>query len=79
MPKSKHVIPWRVRSTYDFAASHGIYGAPRVFLDLREARETCSKHRVASNADRPFRQVQISGIARVIPTYAAIAAAHLAE
>jgi len=21
-----------------FAASHGIYGAPRVFLDLREAR-----------------------------------------
>jgi hypothetical protein len=29
-----------------FAASHGIYGAPRVFLDLREAGETCSKHRV---------------------------------
>ena len=29
-----------------FAASHGIYGAPRVFLDLREASETCSKHRV---------------------------------
>jgi putative transposase len=29
-----------------FVASHGIYGAPRVFLDLREARETCSKHRV---------------------------------
>ena len=28
-------------------ASHGIYGAPRVFLDLREAGETCSKHRVA--------------------------------
>jgi len=27
-------------------ASHGIYGAPRVFLDLREAGETCSKHRV---------------------------------
>jgi hypothetical protein len=25
-----------------FAASHGIYGAPRVFLDLREAGETCS-------------------------------------
>ena len=25
----------------------GIYGAPRVFLDLREAGETCSKHRVA--------------------------------
>jgi putative transposase len=31
-------------------ASHGIYGAPRVFLDLREAGETCSKHRVAPHA-----------------------------
>lgn len=30
-----------------FYASHGVYGAPRVFLDLREAGETCSKHRVA--------------------------------
>jgi putative transposase len=30
-----------------FIASQGIYGAPRVFLDLREAGETCSKHRVA--------------------------------
>jgi len=30
-----------------FVESHGIYGAPRVFLDLREAGETCSKHRVA--------------------------------
>jgi putative transposase len=30
-----------------FTASHGIYGAPRVFLDLRERDETCSKHRVA--------------------------------
>ena len=29
-----------------FNASHGIYGAPRVFLDLREAGESCSKHRV---------------------------------
>lgn len=29
-----------------FTASHGIYGAPRVFLGLREAGETCSKHRV---------------------------------
>jgi putative transposase len=28
-------------------ASHGIYGAPRVFLDVREAGDTCSKHRVA--------------------------------
>jgi putative transposase len=30
-----------------FTASPGIYGTPRVFLDLREAGETCSKHRVA--------------------------------
>jgi transposase InsO family protein len=30
-----------------FTASQGDYGAPRVFLDLREAGETCSKHRVA--------------------------------
>lgn len=30
-----------------FAESQGVYGAPRVFLDLREAGETCSKHRVA--------------------------------
>ena len=30
-----------------FTASQGIYGAPRVFLDLREAGEECSKHRVA--------------------------------
>ena len=30
-----------------FVASQGIYGASRVFLDLREAGETCSKHRVA--------------------------------
>jgi putative transposase len=35
-----------------FVASHGIYGAPRVFLDLREAGETCSKRRVAMSALR---------------------------
>jgi putative transposase len=29
-----------------FVASHGIYGAPRAFLEIREAGETCSKHRV---------------------------------
>ena len=29
-----------------FKASHGIYGAPRIILDLREAGETCSKNRV---------------------------------
>jgi putative transposase len=38
-----------------FVASHGINGAPRVFLDLREAGETCSKHRVA-------RLMRINGI-----------------
>jgi len=30
-----------------FKSSQGVYGAPHVFLDLREAGETCSKHRVA--------------------------------
>jgi len=42
-----------------FNASNGIYGSPRVFLDLREAGETCSKHRVARlkrvNKIRPLR------------------------
>ena len=42
-----------------FVASHGIYGAPRVFLDLREAGETCSKHRVA----RLMRESQSAGAA----------------
>ena len=38
----------RVRRKYDFIkASQGIYAAPRVFLDLREAGESCSKHRIA--------------------------------
>jgi putative transposase len=30
-----------------FTASQGVDGAPRVFLDLREAGESCSTHRVA--------------------------------
>lgn len=30
-----------------FTTSQGICGAPRMFLGLREAGETCSKHRVA--------------------------------
>jgi putative transposase len=34
-----------IRASY--TASGGVYGAPRIFLDLREAGETCSKHRVA--------------------------------
>lgn len=33
-----------VRASY--AASGGVYGAPRVFLDLREVGERCGKHRV---------------------------------
>ena len=34
-----------IRASYE--ASGGVYGAPRVFLDLREAGESCGKHRVA--------------------------------
>ena len=34
-----------------FVASHGIYGAPRVFLDLREAGETCPRW---TGQNRPF-------------------------
>ena len=34
-----------IRDSY--AASGGVYGSPRVFLDLREAGEGCGKHRVA--------------------------------
>ena len=45
-----------------FNASHGIYGAPRVFLDLREAGETCSKHRVA-------RLMRESGFAQALHGY----------
>ena len=38
-------LPRLIRAS--FVASNGIYGAPRVFMDLREAGETCSKHRAA--------------------------------
>ena len=34
-----------IRASY--VASGGVYGSPRVFLDLREVGETCGKHRVA--------------------------------
>ena len=34
-----------IRASY--AASSGVYGSPRVFLDLREVGETCGIHRVA--------------------------------
>ena len=43
-----------------FVASHGIYGAPRVFLDLREAGETCSKHRVARLAEQALEPRQVA-------------------
>ena len=59
-----------------FVNSHGIYGAPRVFLDLREAGETCSKHRIErlmrENGLRAVhgyrtRRVQVSKRAALIP------------
>lgn len=31
---------------HSFNQSHGVYGAPRIFLDLRESGETCSKNRI---------------------------------
>jgi putative transposase len=34
-----------IRASY--RASHGVYGAPRILLDLREMGESCSEHRVA--------------------------------
>ena len=34
-----------IRAAY--RASYGVYDAPRIFLDVREAGETCRKHRVA--------------------------------
>lgn len=34
-----------IRASY--SGSHGVYGSTRIFLDLRESGETCSKHRVA--------------------------------
>ena len=34
-----------IRASY--AASGGVYGAPRVFLDLREVGERCGRNRVA--------------------------------
>lgn len=41
-----------------YAASSGVYGAPRVFADLREAGESCGRHRVA----RIMRQHKIKAL-----------------
>jgi len=35
----------QIRASY--VASSGVYGSPRIFLDLREAGETCGRHRIA--------------------------------
>ncbi|EGG98772.1 Transposase [gamma proteobacterium IMCC2047] len=40
-------LPGLIHASY--AASHGVYGARRVFLDLHEIGETCGVHRVAKN------------------------------
>ena len=32
---------------HSYTSSHGVYGARRMFADLREAGERCGKHRVA--------------------------------
>jgi putative transposase len=49
-PLSDHAIEDQrlltlIRNSY--AASGGVYGAPRVFLDLRETGESCGRNRVA--------------------------------
>ncbi len=49
-PLSDHAIEDQrllimIRNSY--AASGGVYGAPRVFLDLREVGESCGRNRVA--------------------------------
>lgn len=43
--QDNHRLLQLIRSSY--AASRGVYGVRRVFGDLREAGETCGKHRVA--------------------------------
>ena len=45
-----------IRQSYD--ASHGVYGARRVFGDLREAGEACGKHRV----ERIMREHKIKAV-----------------
>lgn len=65
-----------IRAAYE--ASHGVYGVPRIFLDLREAGETCSKHRVARimrannlkalHSYRAPRHVRIKGVGSLFLT-----------
>lgn len=45
-----------IRDSY--IASGGVYGSPRVFADLREAGETCGKHRI----ERIMRQNKIQAV-----------------
>ena len=45
----------QIRDSY--AASGGVYGSPRVFLDLREAGERCGRHRVATLDARRWKGV----------------------
>jgi putative transposase len=56
-----------------YTASHGVYGAPRIFLDLREAGETCSKHRVArimrANNIRALHGYRAPRYARSVPAF----------
>lgn len=54
-----------IRASYK--ASHGVYGSRRIFLDLREAGETCSKHRV----ERLMRQNDIKALHGYRPRYRA--------
>jgi len=56
-------------------ATDGVYGSPRVFKDLREAGETCGRHRVA----RIMKANRIKGITvRKRPRYKAGAPSRLA-
>ena len=71
-----------IRAAY--TASHGIYGAPRIVLDLREAGETCSNHRVARimranhiQARHGYRPPRVHQRPHHVPPHAQHAAARL--
>lgn len=44
-PREDERLRRLIRASY--RGSHGVCGAPRILLDLREAGKTCGKHRVA--------------------------------